>query len=325
VPVKAAARVTGSCDEEPNFFHPRAISHFAGIERLSDGLNISCDEAGHTGPDLLAKDQRYFAFGSVAVGDAEAFEIIQKARTDHPVQMPELKATTLLRSERGRRLIDAVLVACEGRYAVSVHEKLLALCCWLFEYIYEPVFKHDPWLLYEKNLHRFVAMFTWLWLKDGSSEARAAIVQFQKYTDQTLSTIKRLRAIAVAIKMLGLTRGEIPNWIADRICGFEGEIVWPNDQPFTYADTFVDDACNNDCSFRWISYLVKFADVPPRQRPQRRVISRLRLIDLALRVAARQRERSQLHSAQSFHPDHSTPFLTGDSNIHADNKEGSYP
>jgi hypothetical protein len=35
-------------------------------------LDIACDEAGHTGPDLLHKDQRYFAYASVAVTDAEA-------------------------------------------------------------------------------------------------------------------------------------------------------------------------------------------------------------------------------------------------------------
>jgi hypothetical protein len=144
-------------------------------------LEISCDEAGHTGPDLLQKDQRIFAFSSVAIGDAEAFEIVRRARTDNPVQMPELKASRLLASERGRRLIAAVLAAVEGRYVVSVQDKLLALCAWFFEYIYEPVYKDNPRLLYEKNLHRFVAMYTWLWLRDAGSEAERAIEQFQKY------------------------------------------------------------------------------------------------------------------------------------------------
>jgi hypothetical protein len=48
-------------------------------------LDVSCDEAGHTGPDLLQKDQRMFAFSSVAIGDAEAFEIIGKARADQTI------------------------------------------------------------------------------------------------------------------------------------------------------------------------------------------------------------------------------------------------
>jgi hypothetical protein len=148
---------------------------------MEDILEISCDEAGHTGPDLLHKDQRYFAYASVAVSDAEAFEIIQKARADHPVQMPELKASRLLASKRGRQLITALVTTIEGRYAVIVHDKLLALCGWFFEYIYEPVYQDDSRLLYDKNLHRFVAMYTWLWMTDHESEAKTAITQFQKY------------------------------------------------------------------------------------------------------------------------------------------------
>jgi hypothetical protein len=115
----------------------------------ADILEIACDEAGHTGPDLLHKDQRIFAFSSVELTDAEAFEIVRKARIDHPVQMQELKASRLLTTNRGRNLIAALLAAIEGRYVVSVADKLLALCGWLFEYVYEPVYQENPQLLYE--------------------------------------------------------------------------------------------------------------------------------------------------------------------------------
>jgi hypothetical protein len=148
---------------------------------MSELLEVACDEAGHTGPDLLQKDQRMFAFGSVAISDAEAFEIIQKARTENPVQMPELKASKLLVTERGKKLIGTLLTAIEGRYVVSINDKLLALCGWFFEYIYEPVFQDNPRLLYEKNFHRFIAMYTYLWMTDPSSDAERAIEQFQKY------------------------------------------------------------------------------------------------------------------------------------------------
>ncbi len=148
---------------------------------MTDILDIACDESGHTGPDLLQKDQRYFAYASVAISDAEAYEIIQKARAAHSVQMPELKAQALMGSERGRRLIAALLTEIEGRYTVNINDKLLALCGWFFEYIYEPVYQDDPWLLYRKNLHRFIAMYTWLWMTDNESQARPAIEQFQRY------------------------------------------------------------------------------------------------------------------------------------------------
>lgn len=151
------------------------------MQKNGDRLKIYCDEAGHTGPHLLSKDQRFFAFSSVNIPDEEAFAIIAKARQDNPVQMPELKAPALLRSERGRRLVSDILAACDGRFAWNAHEKLLALCGWFFEYIYEPVYQENPWLLYEKNLHRFVAMYTWLWMSDTNSDAPIAIEQFQRY------------------------------------------------------------------------------------------------------------------------------------------------
>jgi hypothetical protein len=144
-------------------------------------LDISCDEAGHTGPDLLNAEQRFFGFSSVNFSDEEAWELIQKARKNYQIQMPELKAARLLRSKNGRLFIADLVRAANGRFIVNVHDKLLALCGWLFEYIYEPVYQDDPWLLYEKNLHRFVAMFAWLWFNDSGEEAKQAISQFQKY------------------------------------------------------------------------------------------------------------------------------------------------
>ena len=85
------------------------------------------------------------------------------------------------RSRRGRAFVADILCACEGRYAANVHDKLLALCGWFFEYIYEPVYKDDPWLLYEKNFHRFVAMFSWLWINEVGGDDKLVIAQFQKY------------------------------------------------------------------------------------------------------------------------------------------------
>jgi hypothetical protein len=144
-------------------------------------LEIACDESGHTGSNLLQKDQRYFAYASVAIGDTEAFAIIQKARTVHPVQMPELKARALMGSVQGRRLIASLLRDIEGHYTVSLYDKLLSLCGWFFEYIYEPVYKANPSLLYAKNLHRFIAMYSYLWMTDDESQARNMIEQFQRY------------------------------------------------------------------------------------------------------------------------------------------------
>ena len=119
-------------------------------------LDLFCDEAGHTGPAMLDPEQRYFAFSSVAISDAEARTLVERARLSCPVQMPELKAAKLLKTSRGRHLIRELVAGAEYRYAVVVHDKLLALCAQFFEYVYEPVFKASPWILYKKKLHHFI-------------------------------------------------------------------------------------------------------------------------------------------------------------------------
>ena len=140
---------------------------------------IACDEAGHTGPDLLAKDQKYFAFASVNISDDEAWSLIQEARDKFPVQMPELKASKLLGSNQGRRLVSHVIERLDGRFAVNANDKLLALCGWVFEYIFEPVYQHDPKIFYEKDFHRFVAMFCYLWFQSDTSDTKEVLSQFQ--------------------------------------------------------------------------------------------------------------------------------------------------
>ena len=50
---------------------------------MSGALDIACDESGHTGPDLLHKEQRYFAYASVEISDDEAFDLIRQARLTH--------------------------------------------------------------------------------------------------------------------------------------------------------------------------------------------------------------------------------------------------
>lgn len=147
-------------------------------------LNIFCDEAGHTGPQLLNLDQKIFAYASVTVPNDEAAKIIKEVKEKFRLQMPELKGAKLMKSGRGQAAISELLTEIDGRYAVNASDKLLALCGWVFEYIYEPVFNMDPRLLrilYRVNFHRFVAMFTYLWFQDMGSKAPEAIRQFEAY------------------------------------------------------------------------------------------------------------------------------------------------
>lgn len=104
-------------------------------------------------------------------------------------------------------------------------------------------------------------------------------------SDEELLRRSHFQRLAVATRALGLSRREVPNWIADTIYGFRGKIVWPAGKPFEVGDEDIDAAFNDDGSFRWLSGFMRFAEVPPRQNPQRRVLARLRLIDLAFRIA----------------------------------------
>jgi integrase len=46
----------------------------------------------------------------------------------------EVREAKLLATERGRKLIAALLAAIDGQYVVNVNDKLLALCGWFFKY-----------------------------------------------------------------------------------------------------------------------------------------------------------------------------------------------
>lgn len=123
---------------------------------------ISCDEAGFTGNHLLDPHQRYFAFASHDLSASESEHLLSDVRAIFNVQMPELKAHKLLKSAQGRRLLEFVLDRMDGRYIATLYDKRLALCCKVFEYIYEPVLQANNKLFYDNNLHRFVAMFLYM-------------------------------------------------------------------------------------------------------------------------------------------------------------------
>ena len=97
---------------------------------------------------------------------------------------------------------------------------------------------------------------------------------------------RRMAMATAALKEeLSLTRRDIPDWIADAIYGYDGPVIWAHGGVFIVPDTAIDDAFNNDGSFRWLSSFVRFAEEPPRQAPQYRIVNRLRLIELAFQIA----------------------------------------
>jgi len=92
------------------------------------------------------------------------------------------------------------------------------------------------------------------------------------------------RRLAIATSNLGLSRREIPNWMADVIFEFKGVIRSHDGQTLNITDTAIDDAFRNDGSFRWLSDFMGFAERPLRQSPQMRIIVRLQLLDIAFKI-----------------------------------------
>lgn len=123
--------------------------------------------------------------------------------------------------------------------------------------------------------------------RDGLSPDSGRVVYVA--SDWELRRIGYFQRLAAATARLGLSRREIPNWIAEVIFSYEGLILRPNGDPFPISDTIVDDTFNNELSFRWLSDLIRFGRRRPLQRPQRRVLPRLRLLDLALKIEALER------------------------------------
>ncbi len=90
-------------------------------------------------------------------------------------------------------------------------------------------------------------------------------------------------------KSLGLPRRQIADWLSDTIYSYPGRILLPDGRPYSLPE--IDDAFNNDGSFRWLSDFLRATTEPPRQQPQRRILARLRLIDLALRIDKHRRDQ----------------------------------
>ena len=108
--------------------------------------------------------------------------------------------------------------------------------------------------------------------------------------DYQLLRKSHFRRLAIAAAAEDISRREWPNAIADAIYGFEGTIYYANGRKFEPTDTEVDDTFD-DPEFRWISDFLAFAEVEPRQKPQRRTLARLRLIDLYFRIKHPERAR----------------------------------
>jgi len=118
------------------------------------------DESGNTGTDLLNEEQPFFCYCTVAIEEDEAKEIIQSLRARFNFQnKEELKGVDLSKRKDAFKIIDELFLKIGNRFKLSVINKKYAICCKLFEYVFEPVFADYNSIFYFHSFHLYLADF----------------------------------------------------------------------------------------------------------------------------------------------------------------------
>ena len=126
-------------------------------------------------------------------------------------------------------------------------------------------------------------------IKIERSPGGGSVIVITVATARELLRVSHFQRLAIATAALEVSRRKLIDEIADVLYGFEGKLVFPEGTPFELPD--IDEAFGGDGSFRWLSDFIRFAETTPRQQPQRRVLARLRLIDLYFRIKHPERAR----------------------------------
>lgn len=102
--------------------------------------------------------------------------------------------------------------------------------------------------------------------------------------DHVIASTRQMQKLARLLNYIDVPRRQVPEWVTNTFYAFEGYVI---DEHGRDVAVDVDDfyaAFNEDEEFRWISDFLKWADVTPRQRAQRRVMPRLRYLSAAAAV-----------------------------------------
>lgn len=141
-------------------------------------VRVYCDEHGFTGPDLLSKDQPFFAYAGVVVPSGKEDELLAEIRKQSGSKAAEIKAKNLLGDERGSRAISNLLVDPRIDFQCVVADKMYALCGKAFEFLIEPTIKQHNWLAYRSGFHKYVAAELWSAARGGCTRTHAFLLQF---------------------------------------------------------------------------------------------------------------------------------------------------
>lgn len=143
-------------------------------------VNIYFDESGYTGNNLLNRDQPIFTYASVCADDEEARRYVESAVRRYGVQSGELKGSSLIKFNKGRRAISEILEEFRGRIKVSVSDKKYALAGKFFEYIFEPSISSVNSIFYGVNFHRFISNILYVEFVARGSQAEELFEDFER-------------------------------------------------------------------------------------------------------------------------------------------------
>lgn len=121
----------------------------------------------------------------------------------------------------------------------------------------------------------------------SAANDNAAFDKIVVASNYLLSQPYYVNRLAIVVVALHIPRRKLVDWVGDKIDHYTGSIVWASGAPFTYSDTELYDVfgMERDSSQRWTGDFYKCAQRPPIQIAQKRVLDRLRFIDIAVGAA----------------------------------------
>ena len=140
------------------------------------------DESGHTGENLLKEDQPTFSYSTVEITEIYANSLVEKILNKYPknTQSGELKATTLLKKEKGQEAILEILEELKDKIKVSVSDKKYALSGKFFEYMIEPIIASKSSIFYSLGFHKYIANVIYISFISNDSLAKELLIRFEK-------------------------------------------------------------------------------------------------------------------------------------------------
>lgn len=147
---------------------------------MESHANVYFDESGFTGNKLLDAQQPIFSYASVVIDDEEAKLLVDHIIKKYKIQNGEIKGGKLVKKNKGRRAVDEILTALNGKMKVSVSDKKYALAGKFFEYIFEPPLARMNSIFYQLDFHKFVSTMLYVELISNERTAEDLFEEFEQ-------------------------------------------------------------------------------------------------------------------------------------------------